>query len=65
MKRETIRKGATNLKNNEIFLYGRLRPRNRAKAYCMLHKCYLEAIDIKEKGCNYKRCTYKREVKTK
>lgn len=62
MDRETIRKGARNIKDNVLFLYGRLRPHDKAKAYCTLHKCYLEAKDIAEKKCNYKNCRFKREV---
>lgn len=45
-------------KKDELFLYGRLRDVNKAVAYCELHKCYLEPIDIKEKKCNYKKCKY-------
>lgn len=49
-------------KNEDIFLYGRLRNKSKAVAYCNLHKCYLEPIDIKEKKCNYKKCKYKEEL---
>jgi hypothetical protein len=45
-------------KKNELFLYGKLRDKSKAVAYCELHKCYLEPIDIKEKKCNYKKCKY-------
>lgn len=41
-------------KDLEIFLYGKLLQRHKAVAYCKLHKCYLEPVDIKEKGCNKK-----------
>ena len=47
------------MRNNnkyELFLYGKTRPYSKAVAYCELHKCYLEPIDIKEKRCNYKKC---------
>ena len=47
--RETIRKGTKTFKDKEIFLYGRIRERHKAVAYCVLHKCYLEPRDIKEK----------------
>lgn len=62
MDRETIRKGVKLHKNIVLFLYGRLRPKDKAKAYCILHKCYLEPKDIKEKGCNKKNCIHKKEV---
>ena len=62
MDRETIRKGTNICKNTEIFLYGRLKKVHNAKVYCKLHKCYLEAKDITEKGCNKKKCKYKKEV---
>ena len=60
--RWTIRKGVKDVKNNELFLYGRLKPSSCAKAYCKYHKCYLEAKDIKEKGCNRKNCIYRLET---
>lgn len=60
--RETIRKGTKTFKDKEIFLYGRIRERHRAVAYCKLHKCYLEPRDIKEKQCNKKNCKYIEEV---
>lgn len=62
MDRETIRKGIANIKNNELFLYVRLKPKHRAKAYCKLHRCYLEPKDIAEKGCNKKNCKWKEEI---
>ena len=60
--RETIRKGIKTFKDKEIFLYGRIRERHKAVAYCTLHKCYLEPRDITEKQCNKKRCKYIEEV---
>ena len=56
--RKTIRKGIKNIKRSGLFLYGRLRSLEKAVAYCKLHKCYLEPKDIKEKGCNKKKCKY-------
>ena len=60
--KKTIRKGSKNVKNKELFLYGRLRDVCKAVAYCELHKCYLEPIDISEKRCNRKKCKYKKEL---
>ena len=62
MDRETTRKGMKLHKNTVLFLYGRLRTKDRAKAYCAVHKCYLESRDIKEKQCNKKKCKYKEQV---
>lgn len=62
MDRKTIRKGVKLHKNIELFLYGKLKDRGKAVAYCKLHKCYLEPIDIREKGCNKKNCKYKEEL---
>lgn len=45
-------------KGKKLFLYGRL-SQNKAVAYCKLHKCYLEPIDILEKNCNKKKCRHK------
>lgn len=50
------------MKEKELFLYGKLRYKDDAVAYCKLHKCYLEPIDIKEKKCNWKKCKYKEEL---
>ncbi len=60
--KKTIRKGSKNVKNKELFLYGRLRDLSKAVAYCNLHRCYLEPKDIKEKRCNKKKCKYKKEL---
>ena len=49
-------------KKQELFLYGKLRDKSKAVAYCDLHKCYLEPIDIKEKKCNRKNCKYRRDL---
>lgn len=57
-ERRTIRKGVKNIKNHVLFLYGRLRPKDKAIGYCILHGCYLEERDIKEKRCNKKNCKF-------
>lgn len=49
-------------KTKEISIFGRLVPKNKAVAYCKLHKCYLEPKDIAEKKCNFKRCKHKNEL---
>lgn len=46
-------------REKELFLYGRLRPINKAIAYCRLHKCFLDKSNIKEKRCIIKKCKYK------
>lgn len=53
------------IKNYNLFLFGRLNKLSRAKAYCNLHKCYLEGRDIREKKCNYKSCKHLRELDKK
>lgn len=60
MNRNTIRKGYRH-KDGAMFLYGKLKSKRQAVAYCKLHKCYLEPIDIKLKKCNLKKCQYKEE----
>lgn len=35
---------------------------HKAVAYCNLHKCYLEGLDVKQKGCNIKNCKHKKDV---
>jgi len=61
------RKRRKNIKmsNYKLFLFGRLNNLSKARAYCELHKCYLEGRDIKEKGCNYKTCKHLRELDKK
>ena len=44
----------------KLSLYGKLT--YRAVAYCNLHKCYLEPIQIKEKGCNFKKCKHLKQI---
>ena len=64
MNRETIRKKGKvrNRKNAMLFLYGKLKEKGYAVAYCKLHKCYLEPLDIKEKKCNKKNCKFREEL---
>lgn len=50
------------IKPKELFLYGKLRPKNKAALYCELHKCYLDKGDVKKKGCNFKNCKYRKEI---
>ena len=59
------RRKCVKLNTYNLFLFGRLNNINKAKAYCELHKCYLEGRDIKEKGCNYKLCKHLRELDKK
>lgn len=53
------------LNTYNLFLFGRLNNLSKAKAYCELHKCYLEGRDIREKGCNYKLCKHLKELDKK
>lgn len=57
-KKQTIRKGVRNVKNNELFLYGSLDTLDKARGYCSLHKCYLSYSNISEKGCRSKHCMH-------
>ena len=59
-RRKRVRLSAYNL-----FLFGRLNNLSKAKAYCELHKCYLEGKDIKEKRCNHKLCKHLKELDKK
>lgn len=49
-------------KTKGTFLYGNINSLHNAKAFCVLHDCYLSANDIKIKKCNYKRCDYLKEL---
>lgn len=67
-KREVQRKKRrkrVKLDTYNLFLFGRLNNLSKAKAYCELHRCYLEGRDIKEKKCNYKSCKHLRELDKK
>lgn len=52
-------------KEFDNFIWGKRTHINKAVAYCILHNCYLEPIDIKERGCNRKRCKYRKEIKSR
>lgn len=60
-----MRKKRINISKCKMFLFGRLNSLTKAKAYCELHRCYLEGRDIKEKGCNHKSCKHLRELDKK
>lgn len=63
VNRKTIRKGIKpTTQNVQMFLYGKLKLKYHAKAYCKLHRCYLDSKDIIEKKCNRKKCKYKIEI---
>lgn len=59
------RRKRVKLNTYNLFLFGRLNNLSRAKAYCELHKCYLEGKDIREKGCNHKSCKHLKELDKK
>lgn len=48
--------------NSVCFLWGKIKQKKYARAYCEYHKCYLEGFDIREKKCNYKKCIYLKEI---
>lgn len=49
-----------NKNKQKLGLYGRRT--TRYVAYCNLHKCYLEPIDITEKRCNWKECKHLKQL---
>lgn len=49
-------------KTKEIYIFGKLVQKNKAVAYCELHRCYLEPRDITEKKCNLKKCKHRVEL---
>ena len=49
-------------RTKQLCMYGRLTKCNKTVAFCRLHNCYLEPKDIKEKRCNYERCSYIEEI---
>ncbi len=59
------RRKCIKLNTYNLFLFGRLNNLSRAKAYCELHKCYLEGKDIREKRCNHKSCKHLKELDKK
>ena len=62
MKNSTIRKKnkkkSVPPKDYVLCSYGRLVQLGRTKAYCDLHKCYLQGKDIREKKCKIKKCKH-------
>ena len=50
------------MKQAELFLYGKLDLKCNAVGYCDLHKCYLNDRNAHEKRCMKKGCKYFKEV---
>lgn len=51
------------MKNNKVlFLYGKLRNKNKAVLYCSLHKCYLDKSQLFSKNFRCKKCKHKRDI---
>ena len=51
-----------NIRQAELFLYGKLSLKSKAIGYCVLHKCYLDRYNLSEKGCIKKHCKHLKEV---
>ena len=49
-------------RNRVLGFYGRIVYLGKCVAYCDLHKCYLEPMDIKERNCNIKHCKNLKEL---
>ncbi len=45
-----------------LFLYGRLRYRDRAVLYCKLHKCYLDRGQLYQKKYKCLKCKHKEDI---
>lgn len=45
-----------------LFLYGRLRYKNKAIYYCKLHKCYIDKQNLFAKKFKCKNCKHSEEV---
>lgn len=45
-----------------LFLYGRLRHKNKAVLYCDLHKCYLDKQQLFSKKFKCEKCKYRKDV---
>ena len=45
-----------------LFLYGRLRSRDRAVLYCKLHKCYLDRGQLYQKKYKCLKCKHKEDI---
>ena len=49
-------------KEKVMFLYGKLKYKNKAKYYCELHKCYLSRQDLFMKKFKCEKCKHKKEL---
>ena len=49
-------------KDTVLFLYGKLRPIEKAALYCDLHKCYLDKQQVFGKKFKCKRCKYMKNM---
>lgn len=45
-----------------LFLYGKLRYKNKAMYYCELHKCYIDKQNLFAKKFKCKNCKHSKEV---
>lgn len=45
-----------------LFLYGRLRHKNKAVLYCSLHKCYLDKQQLFSKKFKCEKCKHMKNV---
>ena len=45
-----------------LFLYGKIKYKDKAKIYCTLHKCYLSKQQLFAKKFKCEKCKYKKEV---
>lgn len=51
------------MKNKKVlFLYGKLRNKNKAVLYCSLHKCFIDKSQLFSKNFRCKKCKHKREA---
>ena len=51
------------MKNNKVlFLYGKLRNKNKAMYYCKLHGCYIDKQNLFAKNFKCKNCKHSTEV---
>ena len=51
------------MKNNKVlFLYGKLRNKNKAMYYCKLHECYIDKQNLFAKKFKCKNCKHSTEV---
>lgn len=48
--------------NRVLFLYGKLRHKNKAIYYCELHKCYIDKPQLFAKKFKCENCKHKKEV---